>query len=162
MPDTFRCDPASGLCYAQARAAGLRLAIATTTSPENVSALLRASLAPDAEAWFEVIGAGDVVPAQEAGTRHLSLGAGAPRPAGRRLPGFRGFGQWPQGGAGRRPDDRGHGRRIHADHDFSGACAVLSDLGVPERPALVRLGDMQGKPCVDVDLLRRWHGQDHQ
>ena len=48
-----------------ARAAGLRLAIATTTSPENVSALLRASLAADAESWFEVIGAGDIVPAKK-------------------------------------------------------------------------------------------------
>lgn len=48
-----------------ARAAGLRLAIATTTSPENVHALLRASLAPDAAGWFEVIGAGDVVPAKK-------------------------------------------------------------------------------------------------
>lgn len=48
-----------------ARAAGLRLAIATTTSPENVHALLRASLAPDAAGWFEVIGAGDIVPAKK-------------------------------------------------------------------------------------------------
>lgn len=46
----------------EARRAGLRLAIATTTSPENVHALLGASLAPDAPDWFEVIGAGDVVP----------------------------------------------------------------------------------------------------
>lgn len=45
----------------EARASGIRLAIATTTSPENVSALLRASLAPDGETWFEVIGAGDIV-----------------------------------------------------------------------------------------------------
>lgn len=42
-----------------ARSAGLRLAIATTTTPENVEVLLRASLAPDAMNWFEVIGAGD-------------------------------------------------------------------------------------------------------
>lgn len=45
----------------EARAAGIRLAIATTTSHDNVTALLRASLAADAEGWFEVIGAGDVV-----------------------------------------------------------------------------------------------------
>lgn len=44
-----------------ARAAGIRLAIASTTSPENVRALLRASLAPDAPDWFEIIGAGDIV-----------------------------------------------------------------------------------------------------
>jgi HAD superfamily hydrolase (TIGR01509 family) len=48
-----------------ARRAGIRLAIATTTSPENVDALLRASLAPEAVGWFEVIGAGDIVPAKK-------------------------------------------------------------------------------------------------
>lgn len=48
-----------------ARRAGIRLAIATTTSPENVDALLRASLAPEAVSWFEVIGAGDIVAAKK-------------------------------------------------------------------------------------------------
>lgn len=46
----------------EARVAGLRLAIATTTTPENVTTLLSASLAPEAIDWFEVIGAGDIVP----------------------------------------------------------------------------------------------------
>jgi HAD superfamily hydrolase (TIGR01509 family) len=46
----------------EAKVAGLRLAIATTTTPENVSTLLAASLAPEAVDWFEVIGAGDIVP----------------------------------------------------------------------------------------------------
>ena len=46
----------------EARAAGLRLSIATTTAPDNVGALLRAALAPEAESWFDAIGAGDVVP----------------------------------------------------------------------------------------------------
>jgi HAD superfamily hydrolase (TIGR01509 family) len=49
----------------EARAAGLRLAIATTTTPENVTTLLDASLAPGSADWFEVIGAGDVVPAKK-------------------------------------------------------------------------------------------------
>lgn len=49
----------------EARAAGIRLAIATTTSPDNVTTLLRASVAPAAENWFEVIGAGDIVPAKK-------------------------------------------------------------------------------------------------
>lgn len=49
----------------EARRQGLRLAIATTTSPENVDALLRATLGQDAAGWFEVIGAGDVVPAKK-------------------------------------------------------------------------------------------------
>ena len=50
---------------ADARAAGLRLAIATTTTPENVTVLLESSLASGATGWFEVIGAGDVVPAKK-------------------------------------------------------------------------------------------------
>jgi HAD superfamily hydrolase (TIGR01509 family) len=49
----------------EARQAGIRLAIATTTSPENVTALLRAGLGENAPDWFEVIGAGDVVPAKK-------------------------------------------------------------------------------------------------
>jgi beta-phosphoglucomutase-like phosphatase (HAD superfamily) len=49
----------------QARSAGIRLAIATTTAPENVAALLQANLAPDALSWFELIGAGDIVSAKK-------------------------------------------------------------------------------------------------
>ena len=46
----------------EARAAGMRLAIATTTTPENVSNLLETALGSDGCAWFEVIAAGDIVP----------------------------------------------------------------------------------------------------
>jgi HAD superfamily hydrolase (TIGR01509 family) len=49
----------------EARAAGIRLAIATTTTPENVTALIEHALAPEAVGWFEVIAAGDVVPAKK-------------------------------------------------------------------------------------------------
>ena len=48
-----------------ARIAGVTLAIATTTSPENVAALLRTTLGSDAETWFKVIGAGDEFPAKK-------------------------------------------------------------------------------------------------
>ena len=46
----------------EARAAGIRLAIATTTSPENVAALLEAELGKDWENYFTSIGCGDIVP----------------------------------------------------------------------------------------------------
>jgi HAD superfamily hydrolase (TIGR01509 family) len=45
-----------------ARNGGIRLAIATTTSPENVATLLQQGLGADGESWFEVIGCGDIVP----------------------------------------------------------------------------------------------------
>jgi len=45
----------------EARSANLRLAIATTTTPENVITLLNATLGPESIGWFDVIAAGDVV-----------------------------------------------------------------------------------------------------
>ena len=54
--------PGIATLIAQAQAAGLRLAIATTTSRPNVDALLKAALHPHP---FEVIAAGDEVPAKK-------------------------------------------------------------------------------------------------
>lgn len=48
-----------------ARDQTIRLAIATTSAPENVLTLLQTTLAPDAPDWFEVIAAGDMVPAKK-------------------------------------------------------------------------------------------------
>ena len=45
-----------------ARQAGIALAIATTTSPENVATLLQQGLGADSESWFAAIGCGDIVP----------------------------------------------------------------------------------------------------
>ena len=45
-----------------ARNAGITLAIATTTSPENVSALLEVGLGPDWASYFAANGCGDIVP----------------------------------------------------------------------------------------------------
>ena len=45
-----------------ARAAGIKLAIATTTTPENVSALLEVGLGKDWESYFAANGCGDIVP----------------------------------------------------------------------------------------------------
>ncbi|MDE2118535.1 MAG: HAD-IA family hydrolase [Betaproteobacteria bacterium] len=47
---------------AEAKQAGLKLAIATTTSPENVATLLRQGLGNNGEALFDAIGCGDIVP----------------------------------------------------------------------------------------------------
>lgn len=47
---------------ADARAAGIQLAIATTTSPENVAGLLEAELGKNWESYFAAIGCGDIVP----------------------------------------------------------------------------------------------------
>lgn len=49
----------------EARQAGMRLAIATTSAHHNAIALIKHILHPDAPDWFEVIAAGDIVPAKK-------------------------------------------------------------------------------------------------
>lgn len=64
----FRPDAGYSACIRrtfvvrEAREAGLQLAIASTTTPANVHALLSAALAPESTRWFSVIASGDVVP----------------------------------------------------------------------------------------------------
>jgi HAD superfamily hydrolase (TIGR01509 family) len=45
-----------------AHKAGLKLAVATTTSPENVAALLEVGLGMDWNKYFDALGCGDIVP----------------------------------------------------------------------------------------------------
>jgi HAD superfamily hydrolase (TIGR01509 family) len=61
----IRLRPGVANLIAEARAARMRLAIATTTNPDNVTALVTADLGPEALRWFDVIGAGDVVPSKK-------------------------------------------------------------------------------------------------
>lgn len=140
----------------ESRAAGLRLAIVTTTSPDNVAALLRNSLAPDAESWFEQIAAGDIVTAKK------------PAPD---------IYFWALRAMGLEPEhclaleDSSNGLRSSlaagirtvvtvngytAEENFDGAVAVLSDLGEPDAPFTVLSGDAGSEVCVNVALLQRW------
>lgn len=140
----------------EARAAGLRLAIATTTTPENVTALLRYSLAEDAESWFEVIAAGDIVPAKK------------PAPD---------IYQWaldklqlaPQQCLAIEDSENGLRSSLQAgintlitindytvDHCFDGALAVVDHLGEPDMPMSAMTGSTEGKMFVDVAMLKNW------
>jgi beta-phosphoglucomutase-like phosphatase (HAD superfamily) len=59
-----RLRPRAGVrrLMTEARVAGLKLAIASTTSPENVQSLLCASFGANSPRWFSTIATGDVVP----------------------------------------------------------------------------------------------------
>jgi beta-phosphoglucomutase-like phosphatase (HAD superfamily) len=144
----------------EARDAGLRLAIATTTNPANVSALLESNLGPPGSDWFEFIGAGDVVPAKKPAPdifhyvlEHLRL--------------------TPQQCMAFEDSENGLRAALAAgltalvtvndytrDEDFSGASLVLDRLGEPDAPFTVLAGDAHGAQYVDVTLLRRLHGSD--
>lgn len=141
----------------EARAAGLRLAIATTTTPENVTVLLEHSLGPGTQEWFEVIAAGDVVPAKKPAPDiyHYALEA-----MGLAAADCLAFEDSENGlraslGAGLKTLVTVNDYTI--DHDFSGAAAVLSDLGEPDAPARCLTGPALAGPCVDVAYLRTLH-----
>lgn len=143
----------------EARGIGLRLAVVTTTTPENVTALLRHSLAEDAESWFEVIAAGDVVPAKKPASDIYRWALHAMQLAPAQCLAFEDSANGLKAslGAGVRTVVTVNGYTAH--ESFDGALAVLSDLGEPDAPFEVIRGDAGGKECVDMELLQRWFGE---
>jgi HAD superfamily hydrolase (TIGR01509 family) len=141
----------------EARAAGLRLAIATTTTPENVTALLEHSLGPGTPDWFEVIAAGDIVPAKKpaADIYHYAL-----EKMGLNAADCLAFEDSENGlraslGAGLKTLVTINDYTLN--HDFTGAAVVLSDLGEPGAPNRTLGGPDLGQPFVDVAYLRTLH-----
>ena len=141
-----------------ARDAGLRLAVATTTTPANVSALLEHALDPEAMSWFEVIAAGDVVPAKKPAPdiyihamEKMGLSPGecmAFEDSGNGILSSR--------GAGLATIVAVNGYTV--DDDFSGAAIVLDHWGEPDLPFEVLAGDPGGETCLTLDLVKRLHG----
>lgn len=141
----------------KARNQGLRLAIATTTTPENVTALLTHSLAPGSESWFEQIGAGDIVPAKKPASDIYSW---VLQKMGLKAAQCLAFEDSENGLRSSLGADLKTIVTINdytADHDFTGATAVLSDFGIQESPMRVLSGSAHGKSYVDLELLRIWH-----
>jgi HAD superfamily hydrolase (TIGR01509 family) len=136
----------------EAREQGIRLAIATTTTPANVTALLTHSLAPDAMDWFEVIAAGDMVPQKKPAPDIFLYALEKMNLRADQCVAF---------------EDSGNGwlssrdaglttvvtvNNYTANQDFTGADLVLSDLGEPEQPFEVLAGDAGDRPYFDVAL----------
>ena len=135
----------------------VRLAIATTTSPENVDALLATALRELPPDTFEVVGAGDIVPAKKPAPdiyawvlAKLRLPASACLAIEDSRNGVLAA--------------RGAGLPVvvtpsayTANEDFAGSSAVVSDLGEPGAPFAVIAGDAQGHRWVTAELLALWH-----
>lgn len=139
------------------QAAGIRLAIATTTSRANVDALLAAAFAVPPAPTFKVMGCGEDASAKKPAPdiyrwvlEQLDLppedclaiedsrnGLLAAHAAG--LPAIVTENAWTTG------------------DDFAEAVAVLSDLGEPDRPHAVLRSPLDGIGYVDAVALRRWH-----
>ena len=145
----------------EARELGLRLAIATTTTPENVSALLTYTLGESSMDWFEIIGAGDIVPAKKPAPDIYHYVMEAMNLAPEDCVAF---------------EDSHNGIVAARDarlptiitvndytraHDFSGAMIVLDQFGEPDAPFTVLQGQAYGHQYVNIDMIRTLVAKQH-
>ncbi len=125
------------------RDAGIQLAIATTTTPANVMALVKSTLGEQALDWFDCIAAGDIVPAKKPAPdifdyclEQIGLSAdeclvfedsanGVLSSFGAKIPTVVTLNNYTQ------------------HDDFSGAITVLDHLGDPDNPCQVISGERQ-------------------
>ena len=138
-----------------ARDAGLRLAIATTTTPENVTALLENTLGKESIDWFEVIAAGDIVPAKKPAPdiydwalKEMDLDAAD-------CLAFEDSENGILSSQGANLKTIITVNDYTLDHDFSEAAIVLNNLGEPDQAFKVIAGDDNGKSCVDLEFLEQ-------
>ncbi|MCW8825243.1 MAG: HAD family hydrolase [Gammaproteobacteria bacterium] len=141
----------------EARDAGLRLAIATTTTPANVEALLVSTLGPESMEWFEVIAAGDIVPAKKPAPDIYTWAMEQMKLEPADCIAFEDSrnGILSASGAGLKSIISVNA--YTANDDFSGAPIVVSQWGEPDDPFEVLAGDASGKSYLDIELVQQLH-----
>lgn len=138
----------------EARDAGLRLAIATTTTPVNVEALLTHTLGAESMEWFEVIAAGDIVPAKKPAPDIYDYTLEKMGLAAEDCLAFEDSlnGILSSSAAKLKTIITVNG--YTKDDDFSKASLVLDNLGTADESFTVLSGDTHGASFVNVDLLK--------
>lgn len=137
----------------EARAAGLRLAIATTTTPANVTALLE-SVLPGKAGWFEVIGAGDVVPEKKPAPDIYLYVLDELRLRPEQCIAIEDSEQGLRASLAAGLKTIVTINSFTAGQDFTGATLVVDNLGEPLQPMKVLAGNVFGSTVVDIALLR--------
>ncbi|HEV7137753.1 MAG TPA: HAD-IA family hydrolase [Steroidobacteraceae bacterium] len=141
----------------EARAAGVRLAIASTTSPENVTALLEGALGYEALAAFSVIATGDAVPRKKPAPDIYLLALSRLGITARRAVAFEdsAIGVAAAKAAGlltvATPNDWSRGQ------DFAAADLVLPGLGEPAAPLAAADAWRIGAPYLGLEQLAIFH-----
>jgi HAD superfamily hydrolase (TIGR01509 family) len=141
----------------EAHQAGLRLAIASTTTEINATTLLSNALGEQSLSWFDAFACGDVVAAKKPAPDIF-------------LYALRRLGLTADECIAMEDSDSGLASAMGAglltvitvnestrDQDFPGAAIVLDQLGEPWDGFQVLAGDAEGATLVDVAFLRRLH-----
>ena len=109
--------PGIARIVAEALAAGWPVAVASTSAEPSVRVTLDRAVGTEIAREVRVF-AGDIVSAEEAGSRYLPARPRLTRPARRSRGRRRGFKKWPAGRHRRRPDLHDHCQRLHRGRRF--------------------------------------------
>jgi len=141
----------------EARQRGFRLAIATTTTPENVTALLTHTLGADSIDWFEVIAAGDIVPAKKPGPDIYEYALKEMQLSADECIAFEDSENGIKSSTGADLCTIITINDYTRDHDFTEACIVLDQMGEPGHAFSVISGDAGSASYLDCDLVMKLH-----
>lgn len=145
----------------EAREDGVRIAIATTTTPENVTALLTYTLGAESIDWFEVIGAGDIVPSKKPAPDIYNYVMEEMNLAPEACVAFEDSYNGIQSSAQARLATIVTTNGYTAEDDFTGASVVLDQMGEADAPFVVQSGDAHGHSYLNMDMVRDIHKAAH-
>ena len=143
----------------EARQRGFRLAIATTTTPENVTALLIHTLGEESIDWFEVIAAGDIVPEKKPAPDIYDYTLKKMKLSADECIAFEDSSNGIRSSVGAYLNTIITINDYTKDHDFSGANIVLDQMGEPGKAFTVLSGNALNATFLNCDLVIQLHQQ---
>jgi len=145
--------------FAEAREQGIRLAISTTTTVDNVTALLKNTLGSHAADWFEVIAAGDVVPKKKPAPDIYQYALEKLNLPAENCVAFEDSENGIKSAAGAGLHSIIAINDYTKDHQFDGALIVVDHMGEPDMPFNVIEGDAHNKKYIDLELVKTLHAE---
>ena len=137
----------------EARQQGLRLAIATTTTPANVTSLLESTLGKESIGWFEVIAAGDIVPLKKPAADIYDYALEEMKLTADECIAFEDSSNGIQSSLGANLKTIITQNHYTETHDFTGAVVVLDHLGDPDDACRCINGDIGNATYVSMDVV---------
>jgi len=135
------------------REKGFRLAIATTTTPANVTSLLESTLGKGSIGWFEVIAAGDIVPKKKPAADIYDYALKEMNLKADECIAFEDSSNGIQSSLGANLKTVITQNHYTETHDFTGALVVLDHLGEPDNACQCLAGDIGDVSFISVDIL---------
>lgn len=145
----------------EARERGFRLSIATTTTPENITSLLEHTLGKESINWFEIIAAGDVVPAKKPSADIYNYTLEAMKLGPDQCIAFEDSRNGILSSLNANIDTIITINDYTRKHNFSGASIVLDHMGEPDNAFNILQGEINGYSYLDCDMVMELHQRQH-